>query len=289
MKKKVIAVLTDIHGCQYEHVKLIEKIKENNEIVQYIYLGDLIDRGKWSKWVLRHVRNLMKSDIPVVLLKGNHEDNLLNWLKTRNSESYRYWMSNGGGKTLESFTKERCISEKLRTELEEHLSIFDDAKIYHIQKIGDKIYIFSHSGGARDTLDRILDGETMSGYDLYELMYNRDRYFYGGIEERKNTFYVYGHTSLDYKSAEIEVAPLVTKTADETSADIGLDTGCCYGYALSALLIDSETGEYETVSFPCTELPNDKEPGSDEYEDYFDWHVEECMKDVGDDLGNKTK
>ncbi|PLX70360.1 MAG: hypothetical protein C0602_05995 [Denitrovibrio sp.] len=263
MKKKVIAVFTDIHGCQYEHVKLIEKIKENNEIVQYIYLGDLIDRGQWSKWVLRYVKNLMESDTPVILLKGNHEDKLLRWLSIRDNEAYRYWMRNGGEKTVESFTKEEFISEELRNEMKEYLSIFDNAKIYHVQKIGDKTYIFSHSGGDRDTLDRILDGEKMGGYDLEDLMYSRERYFYGGLKERKNTYYVFGHTSLDYKSAGLEIAPVITKTADGTSADIGLDTGCCYGNALSVLLIDSETGEYETVSFPYTEPPCDKEPSSD--------------------------
>lgn len=90
MKKKVIAVFTNIHGYQYEHASLINKVKEKYEIVQYIYLGDLIDRGPWVKWVLQSVRNIMESDTPIVLLRGDHENELLNLLNTNDIGCFKF-------------------------------------------------------------------------------------------------------------------------------------------------------------------------------------------------------
>jgi hypothetical protein len=264
MKKKVVAVMSDIHGYQYEHICLINKIKEKHEIIQYIYLGDLIDRGPWVKWVLRFARSLMESNVSVIFLRGNHENGLMAWLNTNNNTILKDWLKNGGKETMKSLTGSKYAPYALQDAIEEYMPVFDSMKYYHVQCIGDKTFVFSHSGGGSGTLDKILDGKKLTHDDLEDLMYSRQRYLHGGVG-RNNTFYVYGHTPVHYASDRDGMEPLIMWDANGTSADIDIDTGCCCSKALSALVIDAETGQFETASFPFTVQPEEGEPNYYEY------------------------
>ncbi len=63
-------VMSDIHGCYDEMMKMLDKIEFSSEDM-LIVAGDYIDRGTQSfemlEWVEEHPEN-------VVLLKGNHEE-----------------------------------------------------------------------------------------------------------------------------------------------------------------------------------------------------------------------
>lgn len=72
-----------------------------------VMLGDYIDRGPGSPQVLDRLIHL-KHRFPdqVVLLKGNHEEMLVNAIeKIDKSDDYLMWMANGGEETLKSYIK----------------------------------------------------------------------------------------------------------------------------------------------------------------------------------------
>ena len=268
----------------------IKKNEQKYEIVKYIYLGDLIDRGPWSKYVLRFVKSLMESTTPIVLLKGNHEDEFIKMLKVGTDYiDWHLWGLNGGKETLESFNAKSLPD--LAAAFEEYMPLFDAMKDYHIESVEGKTFIFSHAGGDSETLNKILDGNKLTSCEIEDLMSSRKRYLEGG-EGRDNTFYVYGHTPVHYASDRSGMDPLIIWNDSHTSADIDIDTGCYTGKALSALVIDAETGEFETVSIPYTEPPVNKDPRSDEYEEYYDWWLDECVKSAGEAVkksGGKRK
>lgn len=90
----------DIHGCAHTFKKLIEKV-ELGQRDELILLGDLIDRGPDSKGVLDEILRLRKKGQKVVLVKGNHEEMMLNahidfMVKNR-------WLNSGGRMALASF------------------------------------------------------------------------------------------------------------------------------------------------------------------------------------------
>lgn len=80
-----IFCISDIHGHLAELEEALERIKDKaSEGDRLILLGDYIDRGPDSGGVLRRVFGLQKAYGPerVIVLRGNHEEMLLEWLDT---------------------------------------------------------------------------------------------------------------------------------------------------------------------------------------------------------------
>ena len=64
----MIYVMSDIHGCYDEYIKLLDLIHFNDKDTLYV-LGDVIDRGPYSIKVLQHMM-MYSNIIPII---GNHE------------------------------------------------------------------------------------------------------------------------------------------------------------------------------------------------------------------------
>lgn len=80
-----IFCISDIHGHLAELEEALGRIKEKaSEGDRLILLGDYIDQGPDSGGVLRRVFDLQKTYGPerVVILRGNHEESLLEWVDT---------------------------------------------------------------------------------------------------------------------------------------------------------------------------------------------------------------
>ena len=75
MDIKRIAAIGDIHGCFFQLIELLNKIKDRYEDdgTFFVFLGDLIDRGPDSVGVVKYVKHLVE-DGKAVCIKGNHED-----------------------------------------------------------------------------------------------------------------------------------------------------------------------------------------------------------------------
>ena len=117
-----IYVCSDIHGRYDRYLKLFKYIKDEDTL--YI-LGDVIDRHKGG---IKILQDIMKRD-NVVLLRGNHEDFMVNsffvdyeenLLMTKHNDRLYLWLmdNNGGKKTYDEFIK---LSEDKQIEIYEFL------------------------------------------------------------------------------------------------------------------------------------------------------------------------
>ena len=69
-------VISDIHGCFYTFNNLLNIISFNKKDCLFI-LGDSINTGYKSKEVLDLLINMKKEDYSIFVLRGNHEQNIL--------------------------------------------------------------------------------------------------------------------------------------------------------------------------------------------------------------------
>ena len=88
-------VIGDVHGRIDLLTTLVEAVPHDMSV---ICVGDLVDRGDHSKEVLEFV---MQHD-RIASLMGNHEQLMLNFLKSPETQGRR-WLRNGGLQTLASF------------------------------------------------------------------------------------------------------------------------------------------------------------------------------------------
>lgn len=169
----MICAIGDIHGC-YDPLKtLINWINDNIadycHNLEYIFVGDYIDRGPSSKEVLDFLIDL---DASKTLLMGNHEDMLL--MYHYGSELYKisgnFWLTenNGGLKTVKALDPNTNLDKLILEETaglskskkyiknngefnleKKYEAFFNDLKYACVRTIktvsGDKKTLFSHS------------------------------------------------------------------------------------------------------------------------------------------------
>lgn len=74
--RKGILVIGDIHGCYDELIALVAKAKQENDGMDFLFVccvGDLVNKGKHSARVVRHVCNTDRW----LAVRGNHDDGAL--------------------------------------------------------------------------------------------------------------------------------------------------------------------------------------------------------------------
>lgn len=210
-KENLIAVIGDIHGCFYTLQKLFESIK--NECTQVFTVGDLIDRGPYSKEVVQFCidNNLM----PV---RGNHEDMLINAIgnssdiPAKREQNIDLYFSNRGDKTQKSYINSRDKKDfdvfKKEMQSNGHLKWIKNLPL----KYESKVLVITHAG-------IIEDGDEQS------ILWNRD------IPKRLNKLQIFGHTSIkevDYVGEYF----------------VNIDTACVYGNKLTALILEKSTAKF---------------------------------------------
>lgn len=106
---KVVYAIGDIHGMSVLALQLVQILLDDIERqampATIVVLGDMIDRGPDSRSVLDLFLNLEeKTHIPVkvTLLKGNHEQMMLDFMADPEQHG-PFWLRNGGGVTLMSY------------------------------------------------------------------------------------------------------------------------------------------------------------------------------------------
>ncbi|MGL4798813.1 MAG: metallophosphoesterase family protein [Cellulosilyticaceae bacterium] len=100
-------VLSDIHGHYEKFIGLLERIKFTEADTLYI-LGDMIDRGDEPMRVVQYIMKMPNVEV----LRGNHENLMLDVLADPNDEKARErWYRNGGEVTYEQY-KELPVEEQ---------------------------------------------------------------------------------------------------------------------------------------------------------------------------------
>lgn len=166
--QRLIAI-GDIHGSYRELVQLIENvIKYNPQEDKLIFLGDYIDRGKDSKYVLDYLCKLREeSPESIVLLLGNHEDMALNAvMEGYSSHEHQLWVRNGGEMTIKSF-RAGCRRDEADNMNNFIYNFVPTLKPYH----EENGFIFVHAGLPTNTAPEnasLEDMLWMRDYECYD-------------------------------------------------------------------------------------------------------------------------
>ena len=101
-------VIGDVHGCYHTLIKLVKKLPKNANI---IFLGDLCDKGNFSKEVLEFVINNNHTCI-----YGNHEFLFYNYARDAIlRDIHKMWSTNdayGGAKTVRNYGNDYNLLHK---------------------------------------------------------------------------------------------------------------------------------------------------------------------------------
>ena len=126
-------VIGDIHGGLKALKQLIESANLPSN-TKYIFLGDYVDGWSQSAEVISYLFNFSQEN-DCILLRGNHDDLLCNYLKT--GESNPMWLSQGGQSSVESY------SNLSKTKKEIHIRFLENLINYHIDS---ENRLFLHAG-----------------------------------------------------------------------------------------------------------------------------------------------
>jgi len=249
----VTAVIGDIHGCIRTLDKLINSIEKRFSSIEYISLGDIIDRGPGICEVSQLFMDMKKRGI-LQMVRGNHEDVLIDFYHQTHGYDYTNWMHYGGRETLEclsggKLSRQLAVGEipvnDFKKYADPYMDFFESAD-YKLSRIfRNNKFMFSHAGIGPS------HGKAFSVFEFkkrknYLFMWSRDTWksdkkYYGYTQ-------VHGHTPV----AEVDVhhdphTPFVNRNKKGELVSIALDTGCVYGYSLSAMLVD-DYGDFEFIS-----------------------------------------
>lgn len=199
-------VIGDVHGCFYTLMKLIDKLPKNAKL---IFVGDLCDKGNYSKEVIEYViQNKHKC------ILGNHEHLMLNNIDDEKSK----WATQrnfGGYKTIESYND-------YNETLQKHLEWIKTLPSYIIK---DKFFI-THGYGLpyykrRDEKrsKRPLMSNRHSDYKNWGDDWEKDYHDYDVIN-------IFGHDYGSLPTSDIKY--------------FNIDSGCVYGKKLTAICLDTK-------------------------------------------------
>ncbi len=223
-------IIGDIHGCNRELCALLDKVQPGDSD-RVILLGDLFDRGPESWEVFRTVQALAEQfGDRFVLLRGNHEDYLLQEKLTRFQR--QIWDRVGRGTTVASFKAHGEKMEDAALWLKEHCRMFyRDGEIQCV-----------HAG---------LKVDPIEANDTWTLIHDHEialRNCYMG------PLTVVGHIALE--------APIWFMGDEETTEElpyeewislpekgtICIDTGCGKGGGLSAMIVEEKQYKMERAN-----------------------------------------
>ncbi len=217
----LIAAIGDVHGCRAELDILLERVLKwfDGREGKLIFLGDLVDRGPDVRGVLDRVMNWDVPHIELILLRGNHEEMMIETVLYNSYRHERTWMhkDSGGEQTKIS----------LGYELEDYARWLNYNMIptYATPK-----HLFVHAGvNPKYSLDDQIERDTL---------WIRSK-FLDHMEPYENGIkIVHGHT------------PTIGDVLELTPNRIGVDTGCVFGGKLTAVMFEDDV-MVKSVSVPC--------------------------------------
>lgn len=245
----VTAVIGDIHGCIRTLDRLINAVEKRFSDVNYISLGDIIDRGAGICDVISLFMDMEKAG-RLRMLRGNHEDVLIDFLDGTNDYDHNNWMMYGGRETLECITGQTIgLTPPEPAEIRPYAEYFYSFLAEAEYKIGleypENKFMFSHAGmgPSKGASHRVYEFQNR---DNYLFMWSRDTW--RSQEKYFGYTQVHGHTPVREVEGHFSpYAPFVNRNSAGELVSIALDTGCVYGYSLTAMIID-EDGRFEFIS-----------------------------------------
>lgn len=232
-------IISDIHGCYYEFLRLLSKVQYNYKTDALYLLGDYMDRGERSREVLEFVCKFLSKTEHVKIIGGNHDDMFLAWLDDRDYAASPYTNDkNGGMATILSFAPFYVKGENddevrayIKDKFAEEVEFLRNLPFY----IEDDQHIYVHAG-----IDP--EKENWKETSNKDFRWIRNRFF--DVPNPNQKTVVFGHTA---------TAVLYGKERFDvwfSEGKIGIDGGTKFGGQLNALVI--EDGTYTCYSEKTT-------------------------------------
>lgn len=201
----------DIHGSLESLERLMDKINPDLTRDRLVFVGDYIDRGLQSREVVDYIIRLKNLAPPgqIILLKGNHEAMLLDFLEGGPAEMFIF---NGGMVTVEQYWGDAWVGREGLALPPDHAQFFQDLELYY--ETPD--YLFVHGG--------LKPGVPLAEQVEDDLLWIRGEFITS--QEDFGRRVVFGHTPFK--------RPLIMPNK------IGIDTGAVYGNFLTALKLPGE-------------------------------------------------
>ncbi len=132
----------DLHGRLDLLAAAFERISRHvaGRPFKIITLGDYIDRGPQSRQIIEHLMAGQLAGLPLICLKGNHEDMMVETI--RKPLPPAWWVGNGGGATLVSYGHAREGVYKPDIVPQAHLNWLDALPTKYV----DQHRVFVHAG-----------------------------------------------------------------------------------------------------------------------------------------------
>lgn len=253
----MVVAIGDIHGCIKSLDTLLNNILKKYDVSRFIILGDFVDRGLNSLEVTKSLINLSEN-YKVDLLRGNHEDMLIDYIRNENRYPNYNWQERVGFSAIKSFSNgiiadsSDIIRDDVYSYLAPYIKFIEQSCDYREELIGNKKFFFSHAGinfngvSPKNQYDYCSNNEKKIHYPFIwsrEIMKFKKPFF--------NYIVVHGHIPLFNKKGGSKNV-LVRKDNEGNIININLDTGCVYGGNLSAIMIDY-FGNYEFEYVKCVD------------------------------------
>ena len=197
-----ILAISDIHGCAKTLSALLAQVGLTKSD-QLFFLGDFIDRGPSSKAVLDILFNLSEDGYNIELLRGNHEQMMLE--APQSFEKAQIWLRNGGREVMEEFNAGTF------TEIADKYYNLIQRMHYHLEI---ENYIFVHAGFNLNTDNPFEDKKSMLWIRKWE-----EQDYLPFIQERT---VIHGHTPQTEKQIRNRLEQL------DKFKILNIDNGCSY-------------------------------------------------------------
>jgi serine/threonine protein phosphatase 1 len=128
-------VIGDIHGGFKALIQVLDRAKVTSQD-QLIFLGDYVDGWSETPELLSYLIQL-KEERDCIFVRGNHDDLVLDWFKTGNSNPK--WLQHGGDSTMKAYETVNPTLKNL------HHRFLENLTNYHIDS---QNRLFLHAGFA---------------------------------------------------------------------------------------------------------------------------------------------
>ena len=207
--------LSALHGAIFD----LHRTLYSQHCATLVHLGDYVDRGPDSRGVIERLQALQKAAktnprLEMVCLRGNHEQMMIDALEG-GAMAEAFWARNGGMKTLESYE-----TSPVTGLLGRHLKWLKSLPLRHWAE--DDHLVFVHAG---------LSGNSFPEEKPETYLWTRSNDFF--CTDQWTSPALDGHRVVHGHTPTNDHKPFVS----EDGRRINVDTGACWGGALTAAVI----------------------------------------------------
>lgn len=216
-----VYAIGDIHGMDALLARMLGRIDAETEgqVAPHtvVFLGDAVNRGPHTRQVLeRLIAGPRRPGCRWIVLRGNHEQAMLDAFTSRGEDCFGRWIKRGGMATLASYGGTRKDASKARARAlvgEEHIAFLATLPLMHVEAG----HVYVHAG--------VAPGVPLARQSPEVLMNIRTPF----LTKRHRLPYtvVHGHTPT-------EGEPLLGPRR------IGIDSGACVTGILTAMVVEGD-------------------------------------------------